>query len=719
GNLVGITGVTTDITELKRAQERLRETEEKYRTLVEQIPVVTYIDRADGSDEPLYTSPQIEQMLGYTPEEWLEGRLWPERLHPEDRERVLAADERFEAGGEEPFSEEYRLIAKDGSVVWVREEAVLVTDETRKPLYWQGVIFDITARKKAAEAIERLRHRNQLILDSAGEGIYGLDREGKTTFVNPAAAAFSGFDPEELIGKTQHDVIHHSRPDGSPYPKEECPIYSALRDGEVHHVDDEVFWRKDGTSFPVEYTSTPIWEDGEVVGAVVTFTDATERKALEVQLERQAFRDSLTDLPNRHLFMNRLGHALERTRRRRGTKVVILFMDLDNFKVINDSLGHRVGDLLLVVVAQRLRRCLRPEDTLARFGGDEFVVLLEDVEKPVDALRVAGRITDELRRPFTVEGRELFVTASIGIALGDARAKDPQGLVQDADTAMYRAKEEGSDYKVFDPAMYERAMERLELENDLRRALENEEFTIYYQPRFRLGQSDRIEGVEALVRWEHPNRGLLLPDDFVPIAEETGLIIPIGGWVIREACRQAKEWQERYPSEPPLSMCVNLSAGQVRRPSLLRDVGSILLETGLKANSLILEITEGALLKDTAMIATIFRELKALGVRLAIDDFGKEYSSLSYLGRLPLDALKIDDSFVESLGESPTNRTIVEAVISLTHSLGLEVVGEGVESAEQLERLRRMGCDLVQGYHLARPSPSEEVEWLLEEGLFL
>jgi diguanylate cyclase (GGDEF)-like protein len=411
--------------------------------------------------------------------------------------------------------------------------------------------------------------------------------------------------------------------------------------------------------------------------------------------------------------MDRLGQTLRRTRRRRKRKVAVLLMDLDNFKIVNNSLGHELGDKLLGAVVERLRSLLRPEDTLARLGGDEFTVLIEDVASPEDAVRMAERIVADLREPFVIDERELFVRASIGIALGDARTKSSEELLRDAGMAMYRAKANAADYRMFDPDMYERILERQELENDLRHASEKEEFTIYYQSKFRLGQHDRIEGVEALVRWEHPQRGLMLSEEFIPVAEETGLIIPIGGWVMRVACHQAKEWQERYPSAPPLSVCVNLSARQVRHPGLLQDVKSALRESGLEAGNLILEITEGTLLKDTEVIETIFRELNALGVRLAIDDFGREYSSLSYLKRLPVDGLKIDGSFMESLGEDLTNTTIVEAVISLAHSLGLEVTGEGVESAEQLEQLRRMGCDLVQGYHLARPLPSEDVELLL------
>jgi EAL domain-containing protein (putative c-di-GMP-specific phosphodiesterase class I) len=341
--------------------------------------------------------------------------------------------------------------------------------------------------------------------------------------------------------------------------------------------------------------------------------------------------------------------------------------------------------------------------------------LLEEIGGADDALRVTRRITEEFQRPFVLDGREFTLRLSIGVALGEAHTKSPEGLLRDADMAMYKAKGDTADYQVFDPQMHEQALSRMELENDLRHALEKEEFTVDYQPIFRLGQTDRIEKIEALLHWEHPQRGFMLPDDFIPIAENTGLIIPIGGWVMKEACRQAKEWQERCPSEPPLAVCVNLSAPQVRHPGLLQDVRSALGESGLGAGSLSLELTEGTLLKDTKIIETILEKLKALGVRLVIDDFGKEYSSLSYLNRLPVDGLKIDRLFLESFGENPSNRIIVEAVVSLAHSLGLEVTGEGVESAEQLELLRGMGCDIAQGYHLARPLAPEDVPLFLAE----
>ena len=683
---------------------------ERLRAAFEGMAVGMILKGAEG--ETLESNSALRRMLGYGEEE-LRGMTRSDYTHPEDVGRDAQLYRQLLAGERDSFRMEKRYVRKDGSVMWGRLSVSRIEGAEDEPAFAVGVVEDITESREAAQEIERLNRQNWLILDSAGEGIYGLDTEGKTTFVNPAAAAMTGFDPEDLIGKSQHEVVHHSYSDGTSYPVQDCPIYAALTDGEVHRVDDEVFWRKDGTSFQVEYTSTPILEDVEIVGAVVTFTDITERKTLEERLEYQALHDPLTGLPNRQLLLDRLGHALARTQRSSGSGVAVLFMDLDGFKVVNDSLGHDTGDRLLAAVAERLKGCFRPEDTLARFAGDEFIVLLEEVDGADDALRVAQRITEEFQGHFALEGREIFVRFSIGVALGEAHTKSPEGLLRDADIAMYRAKEDAADYRVFDPEMHQQGLNRIDLENDLRRALEKEEFTLHYQPKFRLGQQDRIEGVEALVRWEHPENGFMLPDEFIPIAEETGLIIPLGIWVMQEACRQAKEWQEHYPTEPPLAVCVNLSAHQVRHPRLLQDVRSALRESGLAPGSLMCEITEGTLLKDTQEIETVLGEVKALGVRLAIDDFGKEYSSLSYLNRLPVDGLKIDRLFLESFGENPSNLIIVEAVVSLAHSLGLEVTGEGVESAEQLELLRGMGCDFAQGYHLARPLPSEGVERLL------
>ena len=582
----GIVVNARDITERKGSEESLREAEQKYRTLVEQIPVVAYIDRADGSDTPLYTSPQIEGLIGYTPEEGSGVRLWREHLHPEDRERVLAADERFERADEKRFGAEYRLIAKDGSVVWVLEDAVLVKDATGSPLYWQGILYDITERKEAEKWLE-------------------------------------------------HRTLH----------------------------------------------------------------------------------DLLTDLPNRLLLLDRLGHALARTEREGRGQVAVLFMDLDRFKVINDSLGHEAGDRLLVAVAERLKGYMRPEDTLARFSGDEFVVLVEDVESPEQAIRVAERIhTDVLESSFVLEGREIYVGTSVGIALGNARTKSAGDLLRNADMAMYRAKREGSGYSMFDPALYEWAVRRLQLENDLRRAIEGEELVLHYQPIFDL-DNQGVWGVEALVRWQHPERGLVMPEEFIPLGEETGLIAPMGRWVLEEACRRTKEWQQSYPSSAPLGVIVNFSATQLRHPDCVRSIEEALTTSGLDTGSLILDVTESTFLDVFENDTLPLKRIEKLGVKIFIDDFGTGYSSLSYLKRLPASALKIDKSFVAGLGEDSEDTAIVRMVVDLAHTLGLESIAEGVENEEQVRLLGGMGCKYAQGYYWQRPCTAEKLEKMLAAGI--
>ena len=712
GEVVALEGLLYDVTEREQTEERLREAEERYRTLVERVPAIVYVQEPGEPSRTTYISPQNEAILGYAPEECLtDPDHWVKILHSDDRERVLVEDERSNENGDS-FAMEYRQFAKDGRMVWVRDEATLVRDEAGEPLYWLGVQTDVTERRMTETRLGEAEARYRSLVERVPVAIYRqeIDHNGAVTYISPQIEAITGYAPEEYEDPTfwvrnmhpddrQRVLAEDERTDrtGEPFRVE---FRKFARDGRL-------IWLRDEAVLVRDEAGEPLYWQGVV-------SDITERKTLEEQLQHQAFHDPLTGLPNRSLFMDRLGQALTRTQRRRsGSEVAVLFMDLDGFKVINDSLGHDTGDRLLVAVAERLKGCFRSEDTLARFAGDEFVVLLEEVDGAEDALRGVRRITEEFRGPFALEGREIFVRFSIGVALGEADTKSPEGLLRDADIAMYRAKEDAADYRVFDPGMHQEALNRIDLENDLRLALEKEEFTLHYQPKFRLGQQDGIEGVEALVRWEHPKNGFMLPGEFIPLAEETGLIIPLGIWVVQEACRQVKEWQEHYPNEPPLAVCVNLSARQVRHPGLRNDVRSALRESGLEPNSLILEITEGTLLKDTQLIRTIFRDLKALGVRLTIDDFGKEYSSLSYLTRLPVDALKIDRSFLERFGEDPRNKTVVEAVVTLAHSLGLEVTGEGVERAEQLELLRGMGCDFAQGYYLARPVPSEEVKQLL------
>jgi diguanylate cyclase (GGDEF)-like protein/PAS domain S-box-containing protein len=711
----GVVVTSRDVTQRKEAERKLREAEQRYRTLIEQGPAVVYIQEIGSPDSAIYMSPQIETLTGYSPEECKDPALRWGMVHPEEREWLQAEDGRTGEPGQ-IFTTEYRVVHRDGGTKWVHNESVLIEDEMSGTRYWQGFMLDITERKTFEEALERLSRQHEMVLKSAGEGIFGLDLDGNATFVNPAAVRITGWEAEELVGRRQHDLLHHTKPDGSPYPREECPIHAALEDGTIHSRDDEVFWRKDGTSFPVEYMSSPILQDGEVIGAVVTFKDITERKAVEQQLHHQAFHDSLTGLPNRALFMDRLERALTRANRR-GNKVAVLFMDLDNFKVINDSLGHKAGDQLLVAVAERLETSLRSEDTAGRLGGDEFTILVEDISRVGEVVQIAERIADILRPPFVLEEQEVFTTVSTGLALNSTAQEQPADLLRYADLAMYRAKRRGkARYEVFEPSMDAGAVERLMLETGLRRALVRQEFRVYYQPILAL-ENNKIAGVEALVRWEHPQRGLLLPEEFVSIAEETGLIVRIGQWVLREAGKQARIWRERYPGTPPLTISVNLSTREFFHPKLVAEV---LDESDIDPASLQLEITEGSMTNNgTSWADRTLRNLKRMGVQLAIDDFGLGYSSLSYLKRFPVDFLKIDRSFIAGLGGEPNgvskDAEIVKATIELTHALGLKVIAEGVETSEQLRRLRNMKCDFAQGNYFSEPLPSEELTVVLAE----
>jgi diguanylate cyclase (GGDEF)-like protein/PAS domain S-box-containing protein len=571
-----------DVTERERARARLQEAEAKYRLLVEQIPAVIYMDNIDEANSALYRSPFVEEMLGYTPEELL-SVSWRDLLHPDDRKRVLSENARTNKTGE-PFRIEYRIIAKDGHVVWVRDEAMLVRDEAGKPLYWQGVFIDIS-----------------------------------------------------------------------------------------------------------------------------------ERRVLQEQLTHQAFHDPLTNLPNRALFMDRLGRALVRAARQDGHEFSLLFLDLDDFKVVNDSLGHQFGDQLLVAVADRLLACVRAGDTVARLGGDEFTVLIEGDADLKTTMRVADRILEELRAPFILEGHEVFITTSIGISLTMSDDETPEGLLRSADVAMYEAKNKGkARYEVFDLDMDARALERLQLESEMRRAVSKGEFRIYYQPLIDL-RTGAIAEVEALARWEHPSRGLLLPGEFISMAEETGLIGPIGHWILEEACRQVRSWQD-HGSVPDLVVSVNLSPKQLQHSELVKDVSQILEECRLDPRSLKLEITENVVMEDIDSNIDLLRKLKNLGIQLAIDDFGTGYSSLSYLKNLPVDFLKIDRQFVEGLGCVPEDTAIVRTTVAFAKSMSISVTAEGIETAEQLAYVRALDCDLGQGYYFSRPLPSDAVGELLAVG---
>ena len=459
---------------------------------------------------------------------------------------------------------------------------------------------------------------------------------------------------------------------------------------------------------------------GALLASFARMTATIEQQAEELrrvparldELARQAFRDSLTSLANRALFMDRLGHALVRTERR-ADYVAVLFIDLDRFKVVNDSLGHGVGDHLLIEVGQRLKACVRPEDTVARLGGDEFGIMLEGLTGVTGATYVAERITEQLEQPFVVDGREVFITGSIGIALSPSPQTQPEQLLRYADLAMYQAKNRGeARYAVHDGSTTAPSLELLDLEMDLRGAMPRHEFTLHYQPMINL-DTNRIVGLEALIRWAHPTRGLLLPADFIMLTEETGLIVPIGQWVLGEACRQLREWEHLALADAPLAIAVNLSAKQVHQATVLAEVKDALSASGLPPDRLMLEITESAMMDDERSALDRLTALRGIGVRLALDDFGTGYSALNRLKRVPADVLKIDQSFVSGIDARPEDTEIVRAVIAVAKSLRLRVVAEGIETERQATRLRAMGCDYGQGFFFARPLPPEHIPALL------
>ncbi len=749
---------------------------------------------------------------------------------------------------------------KDGTPFWNEVVINPVFDQSGHLIYFVGLQSDITARKHIEGELERLRHRNELILNSAGEGIYGLDQHGKTTFVNPAAARMLGWQVDELIGQPISTILadpqsamleaiglatgsmteRASHIDLNAAPSASAPT-PCFQDGQIHHANGEVFRRKDGTIFPVEYISTPIWENGQLLGTVILFqditdrkrseealrdseeryalavqgandgiwdwnvktgevyysprwkamlgyaedeigntleewvsrvhpddrywmqreleahlngltphfehehrvrhrngsyrwflsrglavrdtlgkatrlagsqTDITGRKHVEEQLLHDAFHDVLTGLPNRALLMDRLRQSLELARKDSDYLFAVLFLDIDRFKLLNDSLGHMTGDCLLVAIAQRLAVCLRPGDTIARLGGDEFVILLDRISALSNATAVADRIQRELSVPFKLAEHEIFTSASIGIALGTADYEWSEDLLRDADTAMYRAKAHGkARYEVFDRGMHLRAVALLQLENDLRRALDRQEFRLCYQPIVSL-RDLRILGFEALIRWHHSERGVISPTEFIPIAEETGLIVPIGHWALYEACRQMQDWHQRFPMLPPLMVQVNVSGKQFSS-SLVEEIEQILVQTRLRPNQLKLELTESILMENAEQAVSILKNLKHLGLQLSIDDFGTGYSSLSYLHRFPIDTLKVDRSFINKLDSDGEQLAIVRTIMTLAWNLGIDVVAEGVETGKQLAQLKSLQCDAAQGYFFAAPLDPIKAEQLL------
>jgi diguanylate cyclase (GGDEF)-like protein/PAS domain S-box-containing protein len=586
-------------------------------------------------------------------------------------------------------------------------------DYVTKPLDFPVVLARIRtqlARKYAEEALRESEERYALAIRGANDGLWDWHLLTNDMYFSPRWKAILGYAEDELLNKpdTWFTLVH---------PEDAGRLQAAITahcQGQTPHFEHEYrILHKNGTYLWVLSRGLAIHNaDEQAYRLAGSLTDVTERKVA----------DALTGLPNRLLFLDRLAQVLAHTKRRHDDLLAVLFLDLDRFKVINDSLGSSSGDQLLCALAQRLTQALQASDTavgfrgsstLARLGGDDFAILLNDMADVSEATRVAEYLQQALAAPFSLDEQEVFVTASIGIALSTTSYERPADLLRDAEIAMHRAKSRGTSYyEVFDRGMHARAIARLQVETELRRAVERHAFCAHYQPIIALS-SGHIAGFEALIRWPHPERGLIPPGDFIPIAEETGLILPIGVWILQEACQQIHRWQSLFPLPSPLFISVNLSAKQLEQPDLVTQVAAVIREMGPAPQSVKLELTESMLMNRAATITTLLEQLRSLGIKLSLDDFGTGYSSLSYLYSFPLDTLKIDRSFVSRMGEHGEQTEIVQTIINLAHNLGMEVVAEGIESAHHLRHLRALGCEYGQGYFVSRPLEAAAAEQLL------
>ena len=691
---------------LSRAEERLN-------TVVEGAHGIIYIAETGPEGRFIYVSQQLETILGFRVDEWLaDPLLWARQIHPDDREAVLAEESRLAADTPGLLTTmEYRMLTLAGEARWIRDAATIVATEDGT-LVWSGVFTDVTEQHVTQAALEASEERFRTVIETASDAFVGMDERGLIVEWNRKAEDLFGWSKSEAIGRRLAETIiperyrlAHERGFGRFLRTGYGPVLGRT-------VELSALTRA-GHEFPIELN---VWSSSaqDAVRVNAFIRDITERKALEA-VTHQAFHDPLTDLPNRVLFTDRVDQALRRRATEGDELVAVLILDLDDFKTVNDSLGHEAGDRLLVEVAARLHSCVRMTDTIARLAGDEFAILVDDLDGVEDAVAVATRIRAVLEHPVEIEGVEMFVRASVGIAVGGGPETSPEGLIRDADVALYAAKSRGkSGFEIFATEMRAAVVNKLELKADLRRALEREEFVVYYQPCIRLADF-AIVGAEALIRWRHRDRGLVGPGEFIPIAEETGLIVPIGRWVLAQACEAAARWAARYPEAGPQTVRANLSARQLQDPGLVEDVAEILAANGLSAELLGLEITESSLVEDPELVERRLGALRTLGIRLAIDDFGTGYSSLSYLQRFPIDIIKIDKSFVAGVGRTDEESAMARAIIELAHNLGMETIAEGVERPEQVNAVRRLRCAYAQGYHFSPPLPAAELEELLRE----
>jgi len=677
----------------------LRDSEEKWRMTLQNAPDAVFIVERNGAI--MYVNDVVVELLGYNRSELYQMTVFdlvPTAWRGTYRQRLSPI-----LSNHERHVYEIRLDTKSGARIPLELNAVLLPNGR---VY--GSCRDIRERKAAQQAVKESQQHLQRMMDAISEGMYGVDVEGNCTFVNAAFLKILGYAHEdEVMGKHMHSLIHHSHANGKVYPAKDCIMYQAFRINQPVHSDQEVYWRKDGVAVPVEYWSQPIEKEGVVIGAVATFLDISQRKVNEAHIHQLAFYDPLTELANRRLLMERAQQALA-VSARNGRYGALVLLDLDNFKKLNDTKGHDVGDLLLKEVAARLQAVVRQGDTVARLGGDEFVLVLEGLsniqaEAANHIEAVAEKIRAALSEPYQLGENRHQSTPSIGVVMFRGHQENLDVLFKYADISMYQAKQAGRNaIRFYDPEMQAAIDLRIELEAELELALQRDELRLYYQ--IQVDAQRRVLGAEVLMRWESPTRGLVSPAQFIPLAEETGLIIPMGLWALRSACKQLRILQQ-YSQTADLSLAVNVSAKQFRKADFVEQVRTLLFETGAKPSHLKLELTESTVLENVEDTIAKMRELRLLGITFSMDDFGTGYSSLSYLKRLPLDQIKIDQTFVRDITTDPNDAAIVQTIIAMTEALGLNVIAEGVETPEQQEFLELRGCHAFQGYLFSKPVP--------------
>lgn len=599
---------------------------------------------------------------------------------------------------------------KDGSIIWITENARAIYGEGGQIAYYEGTVMDITMRRRAEHDLEIQRAYFSQLFANSPQGIVIIDNQRNIVSCNRGFEELFGYRAGDIVGFGVCSLIV---PDEL---LEECEnVRSSVLEGKTVQCETNRRHR-DGRIIPVAMIGFAVRVGEDINGIIYIYQDISERRSFEEQITHQAFHDALTGLPNRTLFADRLDRALERSRRKPGHLSALMLIDLNKFKSVNDTLGHPAGDQLLILVGRRLMSCLRATDTVARLGGDEFAIIVEEFSSPGELQKMAERIHALLCKPFALNGSEIVSGGSIGIVPSFSGYSSAQNLLRDADIAMYRAKQQGQGMVLFDVRMHQELLEAISLENELRTVLETGGLSLYYQPIVSVCE-ERLEGFEALLRWNHPLRGMIPPSRFIPVAEETGMIVELGKWVLDEACRQLRHWQDRFPQASALTMSVNVSVRQFAKPGLVEHILATLDRHRLHPGSLKVEITESVIMQEASAIVGELKRLRAYGVKISIDDFGTGYSSLSYLQSMPIDHLKIDRSFISNFDNSQDNDQIVKSIIAIARSLGLSVIAEGVERRSQLEKLRSLNCDTAQGFMFSRPCDAQAAEGLIGHGL--